>query len=186
MPNFTEKAIKASFMKLLNAQPLNQISVRDIVEECGINRNSFYYHYQDIPALIEEIVEECFDVLVRKYANVTSLSDGFHAAVWFMLENKMALLHIYNSLSREVFERYLMKFCGDLIESYIGTAFGETDIPQRDRELIVRLLKCQFFGAFIDWMNRGMPETVTEDINRILEICHGMADEIVQRCQKAN
>ena len=103
-----------------------------------------------------------------------------------MLENKMALLHIYNSLSREVFERYLMKFCGDLIESYIGTAFGETDIPQRDRELIVRLLKCQLFGAFIDWMNRGMPETVTEDINRILEICHGMADEIVQRCQKIN
>ena len=58
MPNFTEKAIKVSFMKLLNAQPLNQISVRDIVEECGINRNSFYYHYQDIPALIEEIVEK--------------------------------------------------------------------------------------------------------------------------------
>ena len=26
--------------------------VRDIVEDCGINRNSFYYHFQDIPSLL--------------------------------------------------------------------------------------------------------------------------------------
>ncbi len=184
MPSFTPRAIKAAFMKLLNEQPLNEISVRDIVEECGINRNSFYYHYQDIPALIEEIVIECFGALIGKYSNVTSLSDGFNAAIRFMLENKKALLHIYNSLSRDVFERYLMKFCTELIEAYIGTAFGNTDIPQNDRNLIVRFLKCELFGAFIDWMNADMPDTVTEDVHRIFEICHGMADEIIQRCRE--
>ena len=41
MANFTEKAIKASFLKLLNERPLTKITVRDIVEDCGINRNSF-------------------------------------------------------------------------------------------------------------------------------------------------
>ena len=54
MPNFTKNAIKASFMKLLNEKPLNKISVKNIVEDCGINRNSFYYHFQDIPSLIVE------------------------------------------------------------------------------------------------------------------------------------
>ena len=58
MPSFTKQAIKMSFMKLLSEQPLNKISVRSIVEECGINRNSFYYHFQDIPALMEEIIVE--------------------------------------------------------------------------------------------------------------------------------
>ena len=57
MANFTKQAIKTSFIKLLNEQPLNKISVRSIVEDCGINRNSFYYHYRDIPDLIEEIVK---------------------------------------------------------------------------------------------------------------------------------
>jgi len=33
MPNFTRKEIKRSFIKLLSEHPLNQISVRDIVEE---------------------------------------------------------------------------------------------------------------------------------------------------------
>ena len=48
MPNFTKQAIKDSFLKLLNQQPLSKISVRSIVEDCGINRKSFYYHDQDI------------------------------------------------------------------------------------------------------------------------------------------
>ena len=49
MPNFTQKAIKESFIKLLNDKPLHQITVKDIVEDCGVNRNTFYYHFTDIP-----------------------------------------------------------------------------------------------------------------------------------------
>ena len=43
MPTFTKAAIKATFISLLNKKPLNKITVKEIVEECGINRNSFYY-----------------------------------------------------------------------------------------------------------------------------------------------
>ena len=58
MANLTEKAIKASALKLLNEKPINQITIKDIVEDCGINRNSFYYHFRDLPSLIEEMVME--------------------------------------------------------------------------------------------------------------------------------
>ena len=54
MPNFTKKAIKETFIELLDERPLNKITVKDIVEACGINRNSFYYHFEDLPALVEE------------------------------------------------------------------------------------------------------------------------------------
>ena len=55
MPNFTKKAIKETFVALLEERPLNRITVKDIVEACGINRNSFYYHFQDLPALLVEL-----------------------------------------------------------------------------------------------------------------------------------
>ena len=48
---------------------------QDIVEKCGINRNSFYYHYQDLPALIEEIIKEEAEAIIRKYGS-TALCDG--------------------------------------------------------------------------------------------------------------
>ena len=58
MASFTRKAIMASFVKLLEERPLSKVTVKDIVEDCGINRNTFYYHFEDIPSLIEAIVRE--------------------------------------------------------------------------------------------------------------------------------
>ena len=58
MSNLMKQAIKTSFLKLLDERPLTRITVLDIAADCGINRNSFYYHYHDIPALIEEIIRD--------------------------------------------------------------------------------------------------------------------------------
>ena len=66
MPNFTRNAIIASFLKLLEERPLNKITIKDIVEDCGINRNSFYYHFQDIPALLGEIVSGEIDRIINQ------------------------------------------------------------------------------------------------------------------------
>ena len=65
MTNETKDAIKTTFMELLNRKPLNKITVREIVNGCGINRNTFYYHYTDIRALVEEIFDEQSSHLLR-------------------------------------------------------------------------------------------------------------------------
>ena len=67
MPNFTKRAIKDAFLRQLAERPLGQITVKDIVEECGINRNSFYYHYEGIPSLLEEIIAEELKKLIETH-----------------------------------------------------------------------------------------------------------------------
>ena len=57
MSQLTKRAITESFMKLINQVPFDKITVKDIVEDCGVNRNTFYYHYSDIYALLDEILE---------------------------------------------------------------------------------------------------------------------------------
>ena len=58
MAQFRSTAIQETFITLLDERPLNKITVKDIVETCGINRNSFYYHFEDLPALLEEIIAQ--------------------------------------------------------------------------------------------------------------------------------
>ena len=119
MPNFTRNAIKASFLKLLSQRPLNQITVKDIVEDCGVNRNSFYYHFEDLPALLEEIVGEQAAVMIQRHPTVASAEEGCDAIVEFVAQNKRAVYHIYNSLSRDIFERHLMKLCQHVVSAYV-------------------------------------------------------------------
>ena len=111
MPNFTRNAIKASFLKLLSQRPLDKITIKDIVEDCGVNRNSFYYHFEDLPALLEEIVGEQAAAMMARHPTIDSVEEGCEAIVEFVTKNKRAVYHIYNSLSRDMFERHLMKLC---------------------------------------------------------------------------
>ena len=93
MANFTQKAIKETFISLLEEHPLSDITVKNIVETCGINRNSFYYHYQDIPALIEEIVKEQAEAIIQKYPSVSSIVECFDALIEFASARKRAIMH---------------------------------------------------------------------------------------------
>ena len=127
MPNFTKRAIKDAFLRQLTERPLSQITVKDIVEECGINRNSFYYHYEGIPALLEEIIAGELDRLTKAYPSIDSMEQGVDAAVEFIRANKRAVLHIYNSMSRDVFERYLMDTCHLCGDDLCGHRSGRAD-----------------------------------------------------------
>ena len=55
--NRTKEAIVNAFWELLEEKPYNKITVKDIVDRCQINRNTFYYHFHDIPELLESIIK---------------------------------------------------------------------------------------------------------------------------------
>ena len=67
----TKQAIRQAFIELLNERPLDKISVKDIAERSTVNRNTFYYYYADIYALVEEIFQtetQLFMDFLRSYA----------------------------------------------------------------------------------------------------------------------
>ena len=47
----TKKAIALALKEVMKTKPLSKITVNDIAEECSINRQTFYYHFQDIQAV---------------------------------------------------------------------------------------------------------------------------------------
>lgn len=178
MPNFTKKAIKETFIKLLDERPLNQITVKDIVEDCGINRNSFYYHYADLPALLEEVVAEDLKEIMESHPTVASLEEGFDTVVESILRRKRAVLHIYNSLSRDVFERHLMEACRYIVDAYLRAEFAGKSLAEEDLNVLIRFHKCECFGAVIDWLNSGMKHDITGYFRRVCAMQKGWMEQL--------
>lgn len=185
VPDFTKKAIKASFWKLLSELPLKQISVRAIAEECGINRNSFYYHFQDIPSLTEEIITDAADALIRKYPEISSIDDAAEEAFNFTLQNKKAVIHICDSVNRDILERYVMRICEYVVNTYFDTVFGDKDISENDKSTITLFVKCEIFGLYIDWINSGMPEDGLKKLKNIITVCNGLIENMIKNIKNA-
>lgn len=180
MPSFTRQAIKNSFLKLLNERPINQITVKDVVEDCGVNRNSFYYHFQNFPDLIEEIVMEDADKIIAEKAGRMTLEECLATLIDFALKNKRAVLHIYNSTSREAFERYLRTICQHAIAEYIRTSFPSLAISEEDKNLLVKLIQCEFFGQIMEWLNEGMRYSIQEEFHRAYRLLGGALEKVMK------
>lgn len=57
----TKKEIRHSFFELLKEKPINKITVSDIIRKADINRSTFYFYYDDIYDMIEQINNDIFE-----------------------------------------------------------------------------------------------------------------------------
>lgn len=167
MPNFTKKAIEEAFLRLLEQRPLAKIKIKDIVEECGINRNSFYYHFADLPSLIEEMIFDQLDTALKSRPINSSVEEYFTAIVNLMLTHKTAMMHIYRSVNRDIFEKYLMNACRYAVSSFSALRLADLAISPEDRALIERLYQCECFGVIIEWLDNDMTEDILPAIHRL-------------------
>ena len=186
MANFTKQAIKASVIKLLEQRPLSRISVKDIVEDCGVNRNTFYYHFQDIPALLEEIITEEAERIINQYPRLDSIEECLSVTVEFCLKHKKTVLHIYNSLSRDVYNKNLLKICDHVITTYIDNLLDGRKIDENDKKGIVGLYRCECFGMITEWLMHSMAEDIMNDFHRVCELRRGFIEELLNRAAPIN
>jgi AcrR family transcriptional regulator len=57
----TRAALKDAFWKLYAQKPIEQITVREIAQQAGYNRGTFYAYYKDVYDLIEQTEDEIFE-----------------------------------------------------------------------------------------------------------------------------
>lgn len=181
MPPFAKREIKNSFIKLLTERPISQITVKDIVEDCGVNRNTFYYHFQDIPSLLEEIIVEMTAKVIENLPEESTFEEKVTAALQEINLNKRMIYHIYGSSNREFYEKQLMKICEHVTRTYIRSREYSERVDSKDLEFVISYLKCELFGQLIDWLNHDMSYDIVEH-SRIL--CRMFAGSMRMVCQK--
>ena len=104
----TKSALSQALKNLCEQKPFEKIAISDITGECGLNRQSFYYHFQDKYELLEFIYyNELFKNITRgvNYDNWYERLEGF-------LENMRKDKKFYSNTlkcNEKIFEKYLFK-----------------------------------------------------------------------------
>ena len=185
MSQFTKKAIEASFLELLNERPLDKIGIKDIVDRCEINRNTFYYYYRDIYALLEEIFQEETETILKAHDPVESWVDGFLQAIHFALENKRAIYHLYHSSGREWVETYMLQLAGHIMMDFVRDRAGSLQVAESDLQIIVSFYQYALVGMIFEWVREGMEMDAERFIRRVGVIFDGNIRHALENCAKS-
>lgn len=173
--NRTKNAIIQAFWQLLEEKPYNKITVKDIVDSCQINRNTFYYHFHDIPELLEDTIKQDADNIIQTHHNFDSPIDCLTVLAQHCIAHQKAILHIYRSVQREIFLNELDRICLYTVTQYINTITANLTISPDDKKLLIRFYKCALVGVLLDWMNEGMSYDPIASFSRISDLlaCSG-------------
>lgn len=72
----TKRLLKETLAEKLAEKPINRITVREICQGAGINRSTFYLHYADQYALLDEIERDILNELDDYVGKIRPESDG--------------------------------------------------------------------------------------------------------------
>lgn len=170
MTSFTKNAIKETFLNLVRRKPLSEITVDELAAACGVNRNTFYYHFRDMQALVEEILLDQVNEVLGKHPTLNSIEDCLYAILDIVRDNREVIIHIYNSLNRVVFEKFLWEVCYVLVENYWNNTVAEQPaISVQNRRLVMDYYAATCFGLAMKWMASGLDDK--EARRDVRELC---------------
>lgn len=173
MSQMTKNALADSLKALLELRPVDKITISDITDDCGVNRMTFYYHFQDIYDLLEwSWIREANKVLNGKKTYDT-WQQGFLQIFNAVSENKQIVMNIYHSVNREQIEIYLYKLTYDLLFGVIEENAAGMDVRDDDKKFIADFYKYAFVGLILDWIKNGMKADPWQVIEHLDVLIHG-------------
>lgn len=159
MKDLTKHAIADAFIELLQLQPIEKITVKTIAEKCGINRQTFYYHFADI----YELMEWALDSELKKFIE----ENGLLHADWqellqqlflFLRSRRRVLLNAYNAQNRLYYELFIMRFITPAIRAHLLTFPEAENVPSEKLDFLTKVYSRILMNFALDWLDEGMPD----------------------------
>jgi probable dihydroxyacetone kinase regulator len=180
----TKKMLAASLKRIVSNKPFSKVSVSEIVQDCGVNRKTFYYHFTDVYGLLKWTLEQEAITVVAQFDLISEYEEVVCFVMNYVEENNPFLKNVYNSMGRDTLKQVFFQDFVQIIENLIrqGEKLKEVQISDDYRRFLSTFYTEALVGILVDWIvsypNRNRQQTI-QYLRRVLRasILHAISDE---------
>ena len=173
--------IAETFLAMAQERNIDKITIKDLAETCHISRQTFYYHFQDIYALLEWIYTTDAQRLLEGKRDGDTWQQGFLQVLKYIRDNRALVRNTYHSVSRELLEGYLYRVTYQLMRDVVEERAAGTQVPEEDRAFLAHFYKYAFVGLTVEWMQGGMKEEPARLVSRVNTVMEGNIAAALER-----
>ncbi len=181
----TKKDLKNSLLILMENNPYETITVKNIVEHAGYNRGTFYLHFHGKEDVMNELIGDMFEGLTyafrtpyrnHHHQNLMSVSASDILLFAYIEENKAFFsLMVTSPFLSNFRERVLSKFIALFEEDLHFLLQKHKEI---DRELFVQFRAYGLYGLVIEWIKSDYANSTVYMAQQLLKIFYYKLDEL--------
>ena len=135
----TKRMIREALLRLLKMKPLNKIKVNELCAEAGVNRATFYRHYETLQDVLHEIEVEFIRQMphpAKRPRNVNEAQDYMEAVcTYFYDHSDMIKLLFLNRTDADMMQG-MNEFC----RSFLELRKKEMPTPDMDEDTVKAII----------------------------------------------
>ena len=150
----TKKTLAESLKKIMKKKNFSKITVSEIIADCGLNRKTFYYHFEDIYALLKWMLESEAVEVVKQFNLIVDYEEAIAFVMDYVEDNDYIINCAYDSIGRDEMKRFFLADFNDLVYSIIDSAekdLGKT-LNGEYKEFLCSFYTEALAGTLINWI----------------------------------
>lgn len=179
MALYTKKLIMTTFQEMLAEMPFDKITVSALVKRAGVSPNTFYYHYQDIYALLDD----WFQKKVEEFAPAGEPLEWKSVTKNILHECKehaKTIHHVFYSLSRDRLERYIFSMTDDAFSRWVRQYAEGHAISEDKLRSIASFCRYAYIGFVMQFFWNRMENDIDESVERLSALFENFLRSAVQ------
>lgn len=168
----TKRLLTESLKRLMAQKPLNKISIREITEGCGVNRQTFYYHFEDIYDQVRWMFHQEAVKLLDQQEGILVWQDGLLQLFRYLEENRDICLCAMHSVSHEHLRRFFQADIYDIIHRVIDQLTEDLRTNEAEKDILTHFYVSALAGTVESWLLGELPytpETLVSAADRIIQ-----------------
>lgn len=159
----TKKAIAQALKSVCKGKAFDKISITDITAACGLNRQTFYYHFQDKYELLSWIYYNENFSKITKDISFENWNDKILEMLGIMMEEKQFYMNTLRE-QEKTFESYLFDMAKALFVDAMNALDTNGKLEPGEKEFGAEFYAFGICGVILSWVEKGMkipPEVVS-------------------------
>lgn len=157
----TKLMLAESLRNLMRKKPLDKIKIHEIVDACGVNRQTFYYHFQDIYALVEWMYQyDAVDLIERNnkafLKGEIGTEDDWEKVIeelfGYIEEHRNEILSVINSRAMVYFSHFVYEGLKSGIRRIIDIKSVNLDVDEYYKNFLANFYAIAFGGMVQSWL----------------------------------
>ena len=168
------KRVLASTLKeIAEKKSLSKITINDLTQACDVSRQTFYNNFKDIYDLVEWIYLKEVVTPIERGKIYDKWQDALTSIFQYISENHVFVLNTYRSFGKEFLEKVLRQEIELFLSNQVFKKIEVTKEEAKQVEFSYSFYTYALVGVGLDWIEKQMPESVEELVERIEKVMLG-------------
>ena len=169
----TKRMLGNMLTEMMAEMPFDKISVSELTKRCGVNRQTFYYHFDTLADLLVWNLNETGGQLLSTLASDPfTWKDAILKCLYYVRENSAAVYCALHTIQNQQIRGFFIGYFRKVFAGLFDNICQGLDVDREFKDFIANLHIVGAAGLVIQWLESGMkesPEQITEWLAFYLE-----------------